>query len=86
MPISDYADFKRYTRDQFREADQRALAALVERLAARGCEVVVTNANAPLVHALYGAYAITVVPTRRNVNARGDRRTGEDVIIHVPAR
>lgn len=85
IPISAYSDFKRYTRSQFHEPDHRAMAALVRRLADRGCELVITNSNHPLVHDLYQGYQIEIVPTRRNVNSRAQGRTGEDVIIHVPA-
>lgn len=85
VPISAYSDFKRYTRSQFHEPDHRAMAELVRRLADRGCELVITNSNHPLVHDLYQGYHIEIVPTRRNVNSRAKGRTGEDVIIHVPA-
>ena len=83
VPISDHADFKRYTRAQFHLPDHVAMAQLVAGLAERGCEVVVTNSNHHLVRDLYKNYAMTTVPTRRNVNARGDGRRGEDMIIHV---
>lgn len=86
VPVGAYSDFKRYTAAQFRDDDQRALAALVDELAGRGCELVVTNANAALVHELYAGHALEVVATRRSVNARGGGRTGEDVIVHVLPR
>lgn len=85
VPVSAFSDFKRYTRTQFHAPDHVAMADLVRRLAARGCELVVTNSNAPEVHKLYAGFDIRVVPTRRNVNAQGSGRRGEDVIVHVPA-
>lgn len=84
VPISPYSDFKRYTRLQFYEADHRDMATLVRGLSERGCELIITNSNHPLVHDLYRGYHIDVVATRRNVNSRANGRTGEDVIIHVP--
>lgn len=84
VPIGPNSDFKRYTRAQFHEADHVALASLVHRLSARGCELVVTNSNHPLVHDLYQDYKLEVVPTKRNVNSRASGRTGEDVIIYAP--
>ncbi|MES2754611.1 MAG: Dam family site-specific DNA-(adenine-N6)-methyltransferase [Pseudomonadota bacterium] len=85
VPVAKYADFKRYTRAQFHDPDHVAMAALAVTLAERGCDVVITNSNHPLVHDLYRGYDPRVLPTRRNVNAQGSGRRGEDVIIHVPA-
>lgn len=86
VPISPYSDFKRYTRLQFHEVDHRDMATLVRRLSERGCELVITNSNHPLVHDLYRGYQIEVIATRRNVNSRANGRKGEDVVIHVPPK
>jgi len=84
VPISAYSDFKRYTRDQFHNCQHAAMAALARSLADRGCDVLVTNSNHPLVHDLYRGYSSEIVATRRNVNSKGNGRVGEDVIIYVP--
>lgn len=81
IPISDYADFKRYTKEQFYEQDQRNLAKEVDRLVDLGCKVMLTNSNHPLVYELYGKYKIEVIQTRRNINSNGNKRKGEDVIV-----
>lgn len=81
LPVSKYADFKRYTKEQFYEEDHRELAEEVERLHKLGCHVVLTNSNHPLVHELYEAYEIKVVNTRRNISSKANTRTGEDVIV-----
>lgn len=81
VPISDYADFKRYTKEQFYEEDQRNLAKEVDRLVNIGCKVMLTNSNHPLVHELYGKYKIEIIQTRRNINSNGKKRRGEDVIV-----
>ncbi len=83
LPVSRYADFKRYTKEQFYEEDQRELAREVARLQALGCHVILTNSNHPLVHELYGGYRLEVVSTRRNISAKGSSRVGEDVIVCV---
>jgi DNA adenine methylase len=85
VPISAHSDFKRYTKRQFHSADHVRMAKLVRSLSERGCETIVTNSNHSLVHDLYQGYQIRIIQTRRNVNSRADGRTGEDVIIHVPA-
>lgn len=83
LPISEYADFKRYTKDQFYEEDHVELAEEVKRLHELGCHVVLTNSNHPLVHEQYGKFRIKVIQTRRNISCKGKKRTGEDVIVTV---
>lgn len=84
LPVSAYADFKRYTKEQFYEEDHIALAEEVRRLSELGCYVILTNSNHPLVHELYGGYQIKVVPTKRYISCNGKRRASEDVIVSVP--
>lgn len=81
IPISDNADFKRYTKEQFYEEDQKNLADIVHKLVSKGCKIMLTNSNHPLVRELYGDYKIEVIQTKRNINSRGDKRKGEDVIV-----
>ncbi len=81
VPVSEYADFKRYTKEQFYESDQRNLAEEVHRLVGKGCKVMLTNSNHPLVHELYGRYRIDIIQTKRNINRNGEKRNGEDVIV-----
>lgn len=83
LPAGGYADFKRYTKEQFREADHRALADEVRRLADLGCHVLLSNAKHPLVWELYGDYAIEVVPARRNISSRAATRRSEEVIVTI---
>lgn len=81
LPISEYSDFKRYTKEQFYEEDQVELANEVHRLNELGCHVVLTNSNHPLIHKLYDKYEITVKQTSRNISCRGGKRKGEDVVV-----
>jgi DNA adenine methylase len=86
LPVSEYADFKRYTKEQFYEEDHIELANEVKRLHELGCHVILTNSNHPLVHEHYQKFAIEVVQTRRHISCRGKSRTGEDVIVAVPPK
>lgn len=86
LPVSKYSDFKRYTKEQFYEEDHVELAAEVERLHELGCHVVLTNSNHPLVHDLYRGFKIDVLQTKRHISSRGDRRTGEDVVVEIPPK
>lgn len=84
VPISRNSDFKRYTKEQFYEDDHVRLAEMVQRLTQRGCNILLTNSNHPLVTDLYGEYPMTTVQTRRHVSCNGNTRRGEDVIVTAP--
>jgi DNA adenine methylase len=86
LPVSEYADFKRYTKEQFYEEDHVELAAEVQRLHELGCHVVLTNSNHPLVHEQYRKFSVEVVQTKRYISCNGKGRTGEDVIVTVPPK
>ena len=81
LPISAYADFKRYTKERFYEEDHVRLAEMVVRLHERGCYVILTNSNHPLVHELYARYPIEIIQTKRHISSNGKSRRGEDVIV-----
>jgi len=86
LPVSEYSDFKRYTKEQFFEEDHIELLHEIQRLHELGCYVILTNSNHPLVHELYGAYNIEVVQTKRYISCNGNSRKGEDVIITIPPK
>lgn len=86
LPISEYADFKRYTKEQFYEEDHVELSKEVERLQELGCHVILTNSNHPLVHELYKPFNIEVIQTKRHISCSGNSRKGEDVIVTVPPK
>ena len=86
LPVSEYADFKRYTKEQFYEEDHVELAKEVMRLHEMGCHVILTNSNHPLVHELYAPFTIDVIQTKRYISCSGSSRKGEDVIVSVPPK
>ena len=86
LPVSEYADFKRYTKEQFYEEDHVELAAEVERLHKLGCHVILTNSNHPLVHEQYKMFNIEVIQTKRYISCNGKGRTGEDVVVVAPPK
>lgn len=81
VPVSEYADFKRYTKEQFYEDDHRNLAEEVKRLQKLGCYVILTNSDHPLVHELYQDFEIQIVDTKRSISSKGNSRKGKDVIV-----
>ena len=86
LPISEYSDFKRYTKEQFYEEDHVELAKTVMRMHERGCHVILTNSNHPLVHELYAPFNIEVIQTKRYISCSGSNRKGEDVIVTIPPK
>lgn len=86
LPVSAYADFKRYTKEQFYEEDHVELAVEVHRLHELGCHVILTNSNHPLVHEQYSKFLIEVIQTKRYISCHGKGRTGEDAIVHAPPK
>lgn len=86
LPISEYADFKRYTKEQFYEEDHVELAKMIMTLHERGCYVILTNSNHPLVHELYAPYNIDIIQTKRHISCNGSTRKGEDVIVTIPPK
>ena len=81
VPVSEYADFKRYTKEQFYVEDHRNLAEEVKRLQKLGCYVILTNSDHPLVHELYADFEIQVIDTKRAISSKGSSRKGKDVIV-----
>lgn len=86
LPISEYSDFKRYTKEQFYEEDHVELAKMIMTLHERGCHVLLTNSNHPLVHELYAPFTIDVIQTKRHISCNGNTRKGEDVIVTIPPK
>lgn len=81
IPVTEWGDFKRYTKEQFYEEDQINLAQEVKRLQKLGCYIILTNSNHPMVHELYKDFKIDVIPTKRAISSKADSRTGEDAIV-----
>lgn len=86
LPVSEYADFKRYTKEQFYEGDHIELAKMIMTLHERGCHIILTNSNHPLVHELYAPFNIDVIQTKRHISCNGSTRKGEDVIVTIPPK
>lgn len=86
LPISENSDFKRYTKEQFYEGNHIELAEMVKRLHERGCHIILTNSNHPLVYELYSPFEIEVIQTKRHISCNGNTRKGEDVIVTIPPK
>lgn len=86
VPVSQHSDFKRYTKEQFGEEEHIELAELVKQLHENGCHLLITNSDNELVLDLYQQFSIDIVASKRNINSKGNKRTGKDVIISALAK
>ncbi|HAL91608.1 MAG TPA: hypothetical protein DCM68_01110, partial [Verrucomicrobia bacterium] len=82
LPISAYSDFKRYTADQFREADQVELSQVFRELDAKGCYVVLSNSDHPRTREIYSGFPISIVSAPRFINCKpGGRGNVSELVI-----
>jgi DNA adenine methylase len=84
VPISATARFTSYTAGDFGPAEQVRLAEVFRELHHRGCRVMLSNADVPLVRELYQGFRLHEVAARRAVNARARGRgpVGELVVTN----
>jgi DNA adenine methylase len=73
-PRSKTSLFTSYTRDPFGQAEQEKLAALYRKLDRKGCLLMLSNSDTPLIRELYQDFAIREVSARRLINSKADRR------------
>lgn len=81
-PVSESADFKRYTKESFYEDDHVELRNEVNRLVRKGVNVISTNSNTDYINELYSAFEREVVETKRLISSNSLTRTGQDLIIN----
>jgi DNA adenine methylase len=82
VPVSQTAHFTAYYRDGFDEGRQRALAEAARALSERGCRVLLSNSDTPLVHRLYRGFSVERVGARRAINSvPGGRGEVAEVVV-----
>lgn len=74
QPISKTSSFTSYTKNAFDEEDQKKLAEVFQKLAKKGCLVMLSNSDSELIRKLYKYFKIHVVKARRIINCQGDKR------------
>lgn len=73
-PVSTTANFTDYTAIPFGEPEQRRLAEVFCKLNNKGCKVMLSNSDTPLIKELYRDFTIKKVRAKRSINCRADRR------------
>ncbi|WP_338835374.1 DNA adenine methylase [Neomoorella thermoacetica] len=74
QPLNRTSRFTSYTAGNFGEGEQKRLARVFRELTRRGCLVMLSNSDTPLIRELYRDFRIETVHARRAINSRPDRR------------
>ncbi len=73
-PVSATANFTSYTQEGFGPRDQEHLRDVFAELDRRGCKLMLSNSNAPLIHDLYKGYQFDQVAALRAINCNARNR------------
>ena len=74
QPLSRTSSFTSYTATRFDDAEQHRLASVYRELDRRGCRVMLSNSNAPLIRELYRDFKLIEVLASRAINSKADGR------------
>jgi DNA adenine methylase len=82
-PESRTANFVGYTSSGFGEREQQRLAKVFHMLDGKGCNVLLSNSDTPVVRDLYSGFSSTTarVPALRSINSVGARRTSHSELL-----
>ena len=73
-PLNRTSSFTSYTAGGFGEAEQRELANVYKVLADRGCFVMLSNSDTPLIRELYKDFCINEIQASRAINSKAEGR------------
>lgn len=79
--LGGFADFNRYTENQFRAKDHIRLASLCHELDKRNIKWAVSNSNTKFVRYLFENFCITQIANRRDINLNAKNRTVDELLI-----
>lgn len=81
LPEGGFADFKRYTAGQFRDADHDRLASEMRDASDRGVLLMMTNSDTDATRRIYAGFTMTRMATRRDINLRAAARASFDLVV-----
>ncbi len=76
IPVSKTANFTTYLSLGFSEEEHKVLSSVFKELDKKGCFVMLSNADHPLIRELYKDYKIVELTTNRAINCVGGKRKG----------
>lgn len=80
-PLSKTARFTDYTTGGFLFEDQERLAGVYRRLSKRGVRLMLSNSCTDEIKDLYDDFPINIVPAKRFINCKGEKRSGASELI-----
>ena len=80
-PLNGTSNFTHYTKDRFSETDQERLAETVYDLDARGCLIMMSNADLDLIWRLYKRFKISPLPVTRYITCKSKKHQVRELII-----
>jgi DNA adenine methylase len=80
-PVATTANFTGYTKGGFSSDDQRELGELARMLVARGCRVMLSNSDTPLIRSIYKGFSIDSVKCARAINSNAAKRGAVDEVV-----
>ena len=84
IPLTPTASFSKYTKDDFLEMDQWALAGVVKGLIARGVRIIFSNSNAELTRSIYGAeLSLFALSASRTIGASKSSRASVEEVLGI---
>lgn len=82
MPITDTANFTRYTKQQFKANDQRRLATKCYELDKEGEKLIISNSDTQVIRELYCNFFFNPVKAKRRISAKSSKRdSAAEVLI-----
>jgi DNA adenine methylase len=73
-PLNKTSSFTSYTSDRFGEEEQKHLSCVYTELANRGCFVMMSNSDTPLIRNLYKDFNIKEIQASRAINSKSEGR------------
>lgn len=80
-PLTPTSSFTSYTTSAFGPDQQRELAETARALVRRGCRVMLSNSDTPLVRSIYKGFTIDRVKCSRAINSNAAKRGDVDEVI-----
>jgi DNA adenine methylase len=80
-PLNGTSYFTHYTPDRFGMAEQQRLANIFRTLDIRGCYLLMTNADLPVIRRLYSRYHLTEATVPRYVSCKNSRHRVAELVI-----
>jgi DNA adenine methylase len=80
-PLNGTSYFTHYTPDKFSSVDQEQLASVAKDLTQKGCLLMLSNADVPIVRSLYAGFKFFQIPVTRYITCKKERRQVQELVI-----